>query len=253
MKLFCKGILNLARHLRAAIGGYAPGGDEKGDGVRRRKLRGALRRLGAAALLVATLGANAFAHPHVWVTVRSRLEFAADGKVKAIVHDWVFDEMYSSFATEGLAPKGKLVTRALFAPLAQENAGGLAELGYYTTLKLNGKAVEFAPVTEYWMEERPDHLVAFHVRLNLKTPQPVGRFGSLLVADPEFYIDFEFDDPPNGLILDHPPEGCSTSLNKPQSLEGDDKKKLDESFFSGLAPGANFGFKMASRVILACP
>ena len=45
------------------------------------------------------------------------------------------------------------------------------------------------------MEERPDHLVAFHVDLHLKTPTaPVGSFGSLLVADPEFFIDFEFDD-----------------------------------------------------------
>ncbi len=110
------------------------------------------------------------------------------------MHDWVFDEMYSAFATQGLAPAGQLVTREIFAPLAQENAGSLASVGYYTTLKLDGKTQEFAPVTEYWMEERPDHLVQFHVRLDLKAPQPVGRFGSLLVADPEFYIDFEFAD-----------------------------------------------------------
>jgi ABC-type uncharacterized transport system substrate-binding protein len=103
------------------------------------------------------------------------------------------------------------------------------------------------------MEERPDHLVAFHVRLNLKAPAPVGRFGSLLVADPEFYIDFEFDDAPNGVVLDHAPPGCSDSLSKPKSLEATDKQKLDESFFTNLSPGANFGFKMASRVILACP
>jgi ABC-type uncharacterized transport system substrate-binding protein len=195
---------------------------------------------------------SASAHPHVWVTVRSRVEFDG-GKVAAIVHDWVFDEMYSSFATQGLAPKGQLVSRAIFAPLAKENAGSLAELGYYTTLKLDGKAVDFAPVTEYWMEERPDHLVAFHVRMDLKTPTPVGRFGSLLVADPEFYIDFEFDDPPNGIKLVNAPDGCSDSLSKPKALETDDKKKLDESFFTNLSPGANFGFKMASRAILACP
>jgi ABC-type uncharacterized transport system substrate-binding protein len=209
--------------------------------------------IGAAALALGLSAGDALAHPHVWVTMRSRVEFADDGKVKAIVHDWVFDEMYSSFATQGLAPKGQLVTRDIFAPLAQENAGSLASVGYYTTLKLDGKTQEFAPVTEYWMEERPDHLVAFHVRLDLKSPHPVGRFGSLLVADPEFYIDFEFDDPPDGIKLDHAPSGCSDSLTKPKSLETDDKKKLDESFFTNLSPGANFGFKMASRVILACP
>ena len=201
---------------------------------------------------LALWGLSASAHPHVWVTVRSHVEFS-DGKVSAVVHDWVFDEMYSSFATQGLAPKGELVSRAIFAPLAKENAGSLAELGYYTTLKLDGKTVDFAPVNEYWMEERPDHLVTFHVRMDLKTPTPVGRFGSLLVADPEFYIDFEFDDAPNGIELVHAPDGCSNSLTKPKTLESNDKKKLDESFFTNIAPGANFGFKMASRAIIACP
>jgi len=196
--------------------------------------------------------AGAVAHPHVWVTVRSQIVFNAEGKVSGIVHDWVFDEMYSSFATQGLGKPGELVKRETFAPLAQENAGGLADLGYFTTLKLDGKAVEFAPVTEYWMEERPDHLVAFHVRLNLKKPTAVGRFGSLLVADPEFFIDFEFDDA-DGVTLKSAPAGCSSSYAKPKPLEGEEKQKLDESFFSGLAPGANFGFKMASRIILACP
>ena len=214
---------------------------------------GRMARIGALALALAGFAGAAQAHPHVWVTVRAHVEFSPDGKLTSVVHDWVFDEMYSSFATQGLAPKGELVTRAIFAPLAQENAGSLAELGYYTTLKLNGKAVEFAPVKEYWMEERPDHLVAFHVRLDLKEPQPIGRVGTLLVADPDFYIDFEYDDPPNGVVLDQAPAGCSNSLSKPKSLEGDDKKKLSESFFSGLAPGANFGFKMASRAIFACP
>lgn len=203
------------------------------------------------ALASASIGA-ASAHPHVWVTVRSQILFTADGKVTAVVHDWVFDEMYSSFATQGLAKPGELVKRETFAPLAQENAGSLAQIGYFTTLKLDGKTAEFGPINEYWMEERPDHLVEFHVVLPLKSPTAVGRFASLLVADPEFFIDFEFEDR-NGVILQSAPPGCSTSMAKPKPLEGGERKTLDESFFSGLAPGANFGFKMASRVIIACP
>src|ERR1019366_9576693 len=127
-----------------------------------------------ALILAALLGlvpAVAAAHPHVWVTVRSKIGFA-DGKVVSVTHDWVFDEMYSSFATQGLAKPGDLVTRDIFAPLARENAGGLAELGYFTTLKIGGKTAEFGPVKDgdYWMEERSDHLVAFHVDLRPKTP-----------------------------------------------------------------------------------
>ncbi len=202
--------------------------------------------------LVALLAGPAAAHPHVWVTMRSQVAFSPDGKVSAIIHDWTFDEMYSSFATQGLAPAGQLVKRADFAPLAKENAGSLAQIGYFTTLKIGGKAVDFGEVTDYWMEERPDHLVTFHVVLPLKTPTAPGKFLSLLVADPEFFIDFEFDDK-DGVRLTGAPAGCSLSLAKPKPLEADETSKLSESFFSGLAPGANFGFKMASRAIIACP
>ena len=212
-----------------------------------------LRAVAAALVALGVLAAGpACAHPHVWVTMRSQVVFGPDGKVDGIIHDWTFDEMYSSFATQGLAPPGQLVKRADFAPLAKENAGSLAQIGYFTTVKIAGKAVDFGEVTDYWMEERPDHLVTFHVVLPLKTPTAPGRFFSLLVADPEFFIDFEFDDK-DGVTLAGAPAGCSLSLAKPKPLEAAESTKLSESFFSGLAPGANFGFKMASRAIIACP
>ena len=79
----------------------------------------------------------------------------------------------------GWRKPGELVKREQFAPLARENAGSLAEIGYFTTLKIDGKAVDFGSVTDYWMEERPDHLVEFHVTIPLKTPTPVGKFVTL--------------------------------------------------------------------------
>jgi ABC-type uncharacterized transport system substrate-binding protein len=194
----------------------------------------------------------AAAHPHVWITVKSQIAFAPDGKVAAVVHDWVFDEMYSAFAIQGLAKPGELVKREQLAPLAQENAGSLAEVGYFTTLKIGGKTVEFGSVTDYWMQERPDHLVQFHVTIPLKSPAPGAKFITLRVADPEYFIDFEFDDK-DPMTLVSPPSGCSASVAKPKPLEAADKAKLSESFFTNLSPGANFGFKMASSAIVACP
>ena len=213
------------------------------------------RRWGPAALAIATglaTAAPASAHPHVWVTVRSQIAFTPDGKVTAVVHDWVFDEMYSSFATQGLAKPGELVKREQFAPLARENAGGLADVGYFTTLKNGGKSVDFGSVTDYWMEERPDHLVQFHVTVPLKEPTRPSKFLTLRVADPEFFIDFEYDDK-TPISLVSPPAGCSASVARPKPLEAADKAKLSESFFTNLSPGANFGFKMASAAIIACP
>lgn len=213
--------------------------------------RWGLRPAVAIAFSLGVVGA-ACAHPHVWVTVTSRLLFAPDGKVTAVTHDWVFDAMYSSFAVQGLSKPGALVKRAEFAPFAKDNAGALAEAGYFTTLKIGGKAVAFGSASDYWMEERPDHRVQFHVTLPLATPAPLGRLATLRVADPEFFVDFEFDDKAP-ITLASAPNGCSVSVARPQPLEAGDKQKLSESFFTNLSPGTNFGFKMASAAILACP
>ena len=128
--------------------------------------------LAAGFARLATTGRRV-AHPHVWVTVKSQIAFTPDGKVSAVVHDWVFDEMYSSFATQGLAParrNSSSVSSSRRSP--RRTPASLAEIGYFTTLKIGGKAVDFGSVTDYWMQERPDHLVEFHVTLPLKTPRP---------------------------------------------------------------------------------
>jgi ABC-type uncharacterized transport system substrate-binding protein len=216
---------------------------------------GRLRRVAglSAGVLAALFVPNlASAHPHVWVTVRSEISFTPDGLISGVVHDWTFDEMYSAFATQGLGKPGELVKREDFAPLAKENAGQLAQIGYFTVMKIAGKQVDFGNVTDYWMEERPDHLVTFHVVLPLKTPMPPGKYVSMMVSDPEFFVDFEFDDK-DPVKLDNAPSGCSLSVTHPAPLDVADSKKLNESFFTNLSPGAGFGFKLASRAIIACP
>lgn len=208
--------------------------------------------IGVAIFAAFLLPAAASAHPHVWVTVRSEIAFSPEGLVSGVVHDWTFDEMYSAFATQGLGKPGQLVTREDFAPLAKQNAGSLAQIGYFTVLKIEGKQVDFGNVADYWMEERPDHRVAFHVVLPLKTPESPGKFVTMMVSDPEFFVDFEFADK-DPVKLDNPPKGCSLSITHPAPLDVADSKKLSESFFTNLSPGAGFGFKLASRAIIACP
>jgi ABC-type uncharacterized transport system substrate-binding protein len=208
--------------------------------------------IGATILSPLLSPAHAFAHPHVWVTVRSELGFSPQGNLTDIVQDWTFDEMYSAFAVQNLAKPGELAKREDFAQIAQENAGQLAQIGYFTVVKVGGKQVDFGNVTDYWMEERPDHLVTFHVVLPLKRPTPPGKFVTMMVSDPEFFIDFEFDDN-DPVKLANAPAGCSLSITHPKPLDVTDSKKLSESFFTNLSPGAGFGFKLASRAIVACP
>jgi ABC-type uncharacterized transport system substrate-binding protein len=49
--------------------------------------------LAAGATFIAAAG-EAAAHPHVWVTIRSELVFAADGSVTGVRHALTFDYMF---------------------------------------------------------------------------------------------------------------------------------------------------------------
>ncbi len=103
------------------------------------------------------------------------------------------------------------------------------------------------------MEERPDHLVTFHVTIPLKTPAGLAKFVTLRVADPEYFIDFEFDDKdPVKLVCARPPAARPPSPS-PSRSRRPTNPKLTEFFFTNLSPGTNFGFKMASSAIIACP
>ncbi len=73
-----------------------------------------------------------------------------------------------------------------------------------------------------------------------------------MVYDPTYFVDFELEkvDP---VTLKDAPAGCSVSTLRPDPLNQTDNGKLNESFFSGLSPGADFGIKLAPRSIVACP
>src|SRR6202051_2022629 len=105
---------------------------------------------GLALLLAATPRADA--HPHVWVTMKSELLYAADGSVTGVRHAWTFDDMYSAFATQGIEHKKKgTFTRAELAALAEVNVSSLKEYGYFTSAKANGKKTPFGQPVDYWL------------------------------------------------------------------------------------------------------
>ena len=242
--------------LLAALGRFASAG-------RRRTRRGASPgdaghppgsrwRLPAACLALALGAGTAEAHPHVFVTAREQVVFAPDGKVTGVRAAWTFDDMYSSFVTQGLGTPGQLLTGDQLAPLAKTNVESLAEFGYFTTAKMGGHAVEFGEPEDYRLEESPDKLVTLFFTLPLKVPvKPVPAL-SVSVYDPTYFVDFQMaeHDP---VALVSAPSGCSTSVIKPRPLDASDDQKLSEAFFANMSPGQDFGIKLASKVMVACP
>jgi ABC-type uncharacterized transport system substrate-binding protein len=208
-------------------------------------------RLALMAGFSASLANVAAAHPHVWITGQEQVIFGPKGEITAIRHAWIFDEMYSAFVTEGVGKKGAILTKEDLAPLAKSNVEDLAEFDYFTHAKIQSVKVEFGEPTDYSLEERPDKLVVLRFTMPLKTPATAKLF-SFQVYDPTYFVAFELDKQ-NGVSFVNAPKGCSTNVAGAKPLAAEESKKLTESFFSGLSPGSDFGVKLASAVIVACP
>lgn len=206
----------------------------------------------AAALAMLAAGGVAAAHPHVFVVAREALLFTPDGKVSGIRSAWTFDDMYSSFAIQGLGPPDQILTEAQLAPLAKTNVESLAEFGYFTVAKAAGKTLAFDAPVDYLLQETPDKLVTLRFTLPLKSPAEASRAFTLQVYDPTYFVSFAFDDK-DPVTLSGAPSGCSSTVVKPQPLETGDTQKLSEAFFTNMSPGLDFGIKLASRIVVACP
>jgi ABC-type uncharacterized transport system substrate-binding protein len=205
-----------------------------------------------AIVLAASGPAPASAHPHVFVSVKSQVVFNADGKVAAIRHVWTFDEMYSSFATAGLNGAGKGPNAEQLAAIAKQNIEDLAQYEWFTHGRGGSQRIAFTTPTEFTAVQPPGGNLELHFTLPLTTPASAGKAFTFEVYDPSYFVAFSFDDksPPT---LENAPKGCSISLFKPKPLDAGLQAKLNESFFSGLSPGADFGVQLAERVIVACP
>ncbi len=204
------------------------------------------------ALGCASAAAPAAAHPHVWVDAKAEIVFNKAGLVAGVRNEWVFDEMYSAFAVQGLENGAKLATPAELAPLAKTNVESLSDFDYFTFAKAGGRKVAFAKPSDYWLEERPDKRVVLHFTLMLAEPTRTGRAMSLQVYDPTYFVDFELA-PSDPVHLVDAPVGCSQSVLGANPLVVSDGKVLAKAFDTGLVPSDDFALKMASRIIVACP
>ena len=205
----------------------------------------------ALALALACASGAASAHPHVWVATRTAVVFDAAGKIAGLRQSWAFDDMYSAFATQGIGESGKTPTREELAPLAKTNIDSLAEFGYFTVAKSNGRQTDFAAPVDYWVEVDDAKIATLHFLLPLKTPANARTF-SFQIYDPTFFVDFS-PEKTAAVTMENGKPGCSASIVEPPPLLAEDAAKKDESFYSGLSPGSDFGIKLAARAIVACP
>jgi ABC-type uncharacterized transport system substrate-binding protein len=180
----------------------------------------------AAIAAVLALAAPALAHPHVWVTIRSQIVYAPDGRATAVRHAWTFDDMFSAFATQGLPQQTKgQFTREELAPLAEVNVTSLKEYGYFTFAKAGGRTVAFLDPRDYWLDYR-DAMLTLHFVLPLREPA-AGKRLELQVYDESYFVAFELA-PQQPVALDGAPAGCSTAVRGPQEMSTEQAQRLSQ-------------------------
>lgn len=202
--------------------------------------------LGLVALGFAASAAQA--HPHVYVTMKSEIVYDAEGRMTGIRHHWTFDDMFSSYATQGLESKEKgKFTREELQPLAEVNVTSLKEFDFFTQGKLNGQKAAFKQPVDYFLEQKDD-LLTLHFTLPLKAPAATKTI-DLDIYDPLYFVAFEFADK-EPITLKGAPASCKLSTQK----LGDETqtKSLSESIFSRPDPNNPFGAQFANKIAVKC-
>ena len=192
---------------------------------------------------------SASAHPHVWITAASELVYAPDGSITGVRHAWTFDDMFTTYALQGIETKTKGVyTREELAPLAQTNVESLKEFNFFTFAKADGRREKFLEPVDYYLEYK-DAALTLHFMLPLKNPVKPKAL-ALEVFDPTYFIDFQFrkDDP---VKLAGAPATCQMKFVRPNDGTANAQKLGENNFMSG--DNSNYGAMFANTITVDCP
>ena len=199
-------------------------------------------------------GEAAFAHPHVWVTMKSELVYAPDGSVTGVRHAWTFDDMFSVFATQGIDAKKKgEFTREELAPLAEVNVTSLKEYDFFTYAKANGKKVDFKePSPDYYLVfDTKETVLTLHFTLPLKEPVKAKDL-TLEVYDREFFVDFSFADKDPVKLVGAPAQ-CKLSVGRPQEMNAALSQQLSQLGPNQRDSSLTIGAEYANKILVKCP
>jgi ABC-type uncharacterized transport system substrate-binding protein len=210
-----------------------------------RVLFGLLALIGG--IVVGTVPAEA--HPHVWITAASEVIYAADGSITGVRHAWTFDDMFSTYALQGIETKVKgAYSREELAPLAQTNVESLKEFNFFTFAKADGKKAKFVEPVDYFLEYK-DSTLTLHFMLPLKAPVTSKQL-ALEVFDPSYFIDFKFEDT-DPIKLVGAPSACKMQFQRPNDETANAQRLNEQNFMNG--DNSNYGAMFANKIMVNCP
>jgi ABC-type uncharacterized transport system substrate-binding protein len=154
-----------------------------------------LRALKSLLLALALLApaAAAQAHPHIWIRATATLQFE-DGKITGILHEWLFDDFFSNaLITDFDKNKNKQFDADEVKELEANAFVALKEFGYFTHVRVGGKAVAIASTRDFAPAIKDGKVTYRFVGV---LPQPVDPRATQFdagVYDHSYYVDVELN------------------------------------------------------------
>lgn len=129
----------------------------------------------------------ASAHPHVFIDADVGIE-TRNGKITAIEHIWLFDEMFSSMILMDYDKnRNGRIDYDETAQLKKEYFDYLAESSYFSFVKVNSKVIKPARATDFMPKIVKGRLV-YSFRLELAAPCDASG-ADVMIYDPSYYTD----------------------------------------------------------------
>lgn len=208
--------------------------------------------LGLALFVAFTLAPfrAAQAHPHVWVKMQATLLYQ-NGALTAIKQSWVFDELYTAMAIQGLDKDADgTYTREELSELATINIEGIREFNYFTDVRLADKQLSVTERHDYWLEHK-DGVLTLHFTLDLDAPVLAEAAGfAFSVYDPTYFIAYEFAKEKAVALGPGAPQGCAAALSNKEGQ--DDAEALNQALLSELGDFTG-GVSLTQKVTVTCP
>ncbi|MCR9257072.1 MAG: DUF1007 family protein [Alphaproteobacteria bacterium] len=205
------------------------------------------------AALVTLWVTPAFAHPHAWIDLAVDVRFSEDGRVVGLAQTWIFDELYSVYATEGLDSDGDgALSSAELRPLLENNMRNLEFYDWFTKIRYDGADQDFTLSPEMTSRMRADGRLEMIFTVDLADAlDPKAGPVDYALYDPSFYVEMTHLKAPDAIELAGGPAGCGYVKDTPEP----NPQLIAAALALGPTetPDEDLGIHFAEWVSVSCP
>ena len=157
------------------------------------------------------------AHPHVWIDGQLTVLFNSQGQVTALRHAWKFDELFSTYAVQGITrEKNGVIPAAELQTLTDQWMQNLADPAshFFTAVSYGGKAIAMQkPVQAQLNLDTTTNQLILSFELPLNEPLSLSKQSlEVDVNDPGYFVVFEYKGSQVLTLRRRPPAGMRTCL-----------------------------------------